>query len=429
MSRTAVPWLEVILLVALAAFLLASAGGVPFHPDETTWLFQSRDLEAFLARPRSLAWRSGLEPSPDMTYRLLNAPLAKDVLAAARWIVGAPAAAVAVDWTWSDSWDDNVAAGALPAPGVLAAARTASAGLVVLAVVALYFCGTALAGRGTGLAAAILLGTNALVLLHGRRAMAEGALTLAVCLALLGLLHAERHPWLAGIAAGLAFAAKTSAAVWIPVGWMAAAWSADPQRRSWRAVAARVGAFTLAAGGVTLLLYPVLWAEPLNALAAMWRARQELLAAQVAATNAVMPWAVLVTPGQRAATFLVHLYFSPLQFAEAANYLRQTAAAEAAYSASPFHALFRGLAGGALLLGLTLLGIAQGLRRVRMPETNERRAFGVVLVATAVQAAALAFAVPLAFQRYVLALVPLACLWCGCGIATVVERLTRNRRP
>jgi 4-amino-4-deoxy-L-arabinose transferase-like glycosyltransferase len=364
-----------------------------------------------------------------MTYRLLNAPLAKDVLAAARWIAGAPASAVATDWSWSASWDENVAAGALPGPGVLAAARTASAGLVVVAVVALYFCGTALAGRGTGLAAAILLGTNALILLHGRRSMAEGALTAAVCLALLGLIHADRHPWLAGLAAGAAFAAKTSAGIWIPVGWVAAAWSADPRRRSWRAVLGRAGAFTIAAGCVTFLLYPVLWAEPVNALAAMWRARQELVAAQVAATSAVMPWAILTAPGERAAAFLVHLYFSPLQFAEAANYLHQTATAEASYLATPFHTLFRSMAGGALLLGLTILGIVQGIRRGRSPEAVGRRAVGVVLLATTVQALALILAVPLSFQRYVIPLVPLVCLWSGYGISAVVEGLTRNRRP
>jgi dolichyl-phosphate-mannose--protein O-mannosyl transferase len=129
-----------------------------------------------------------------MTYRLLNAPLAKYVLAAARWTVGVPASEVESDWDWAKSWEDNLAAEALPAQAILAAARTASALLVVLAVVALYFCGVALGGRATGLAAAILLGTNALVLLHGRRAMAEGALLFAIALALLGLLHAARHP-------------------------------------------------------------------------------------------------------------------------------------------------------------------------------------------------------------------------------------------
>jgi hypothetical protein len=259
--------------------------------------------------------------------------------------------------------------------------------------------------------------------------MAEGALTLAVCLALLGLLYADRHAWLAGLAAGLAFAAKTSAAVWIPLGWVAAAWSTDPERRSARAILGRGVAFTLAAVLITFLLYPVLWAEPLNALGEMWRARQALVAAQVAATGAVMPWAVLASPGDRAASMLVHLYFAPLQFAEAANYLRETAASEAGYLANPAHSLLRGLVGGAVLLGLTALGMIQGLRRLRSSEARTRRALAVVLLATGVQAAALMLAVPLAFQRYVIPLVPLLCLWCGYAIAGLIEAATRSRRP
>jgi 4-amino-4-deoxy-L-arabinose transferase-like glycosyltransferase len=423
------PWLEIVLLAVLAAFLLLGAAGVPFHPDETSWLFQTRDLEAVLSRPLALAWRDGAPPTPELTYRLLNAPLAKYILGTARWAAGVPAGSVENDWAWSNSWDENVAAGALPAEGLLAAARLASALLLIPAVVALYFCGRALGGRGTALAAAIFLATHALVLLHGRRAMAEGALIFAICLALLGLLYADRHPWLAGLAAGLAFAAKTSAAVWIPLGWIAAAWSVEAESRSRRAMLGRLGAFTLAAALLTLMLYPVLWAEPAGALIEMWRARQALVSAQVAATGQVMPWAVLSSPGERAATLLAHLYFSPPQFAEAANYLRQTASAEAAYLAVPGHSLLRGLAGGALMLTLTLVGIVRGIRRERTSEAKTRRATGMILLATAVQAAVLVLAVPLAFQRYTMPLVPLVCLWAGHGLAGLVEALARNRRP
>jgi hypothetical protein len=154
-----------------------------------------------------------------------------------------------------------------------------------------------------------------------------------------------------------------------------------------------------------------------------------LLAAQVSATREVMPWAVLDSPGERAATLLVHLYFSPLQFAEAANYLRETAASEASYLANPFHSLFRSLAGGAALLALTIVGIVQGLRRARFPDAEVRRTVVLCLLATAVQAAALVLAVPLAFQRYVLPLVPLVCLWSGYALSGIVEAATRNRRP
>jgi hypothetical protein len=249
-----------------------------------------------------------------------------------------------------------------------------------------------------------------------------------VCLALLGLLYADRHAWLAGLAAGLAFSAKTSAGVWIPFGWLAAAWASDPARRTIRATLGRLAAFTVAAGFATLLMYPALWRQPFDAMAEMWRARQDLLAAQTAAIGSVMPWAVLTGPGDRAAVSLVNLYFAPLQFAEASNYLAETAASEAAYLAQPSHALFRGVAGGAVLLGLTVLGVALGVGRVRSSEPENRRATGVALLATAVQAGALVAAVPLAFQRYVIPLVPLVCLWSGYALAWLVQQLARNLR-
>jgi hypothetical protein len=192
---------------------------------------------------------------------------------------------------------------------------------------------------------------------------------------------------------------------------------------------ARLASFAASCLIVTLVLYPVLWGQPLAALGRMWSARQELVAAQVAATQAAMPWAVLSGPGERLATLLAQLYFAPPQFAEAANYLSHTAAAEGAYLANPLHTVLRGIWGGALLMGLSLLGVVFGIRDARRSTSGARRYTGVGLLATALQGAALVVAVPLAFQRYVIPMVPLVCLWCGVGAASLVEVVARNRRP
>jgi len=420
-------WIDASLLLAVSIFAVSGARLVPFHPDETSWLYQSRDLELLFSAPLSLAWRSEAEPTVEMDYRLLNAPLAKYVLGLGRLAAGFPSSSVAVDWSWSDDWKQNVAAGALPPERLLGAARTASAALLIPAMVALYFAGVTLRGRAAGLAAAILLGTNALVLLHGRRAMAEGALTLGVALATLGVLHAARRPGLAGAATALAFAAKTSAGVWIPIGLMAAVLPGGRRSRSWAGSLRRAAAYAASAVAVTVALHPVLWANPPGALGAMWRARQDLVASQVETTRRVMPWAVPATPAERAATMIVHLFLAPVQFAEAANYLEQTAASEAAYLVVPGHELLRGVAGGAVMLGLTVLGIGLAVARSRAAGLEERRATAIALGTTAVQAAALVIAVPLAFQRYVIPLVPLVCLWGGVGATRVFEGLVARR--
>jgi 4-amino-4-deoxy-L-arabinose transferase-like glycosyltransferase len=427
MNSRGYPWVEFAILLLLSVYIVSGAAQVPFHPDESSWLFQSRDLEGLVSDPASLAWRRGVEPDQEMTYRLLNAPLAKYVLGAARVAAGFPASTVESDWHWGKTWEENVLADALPPEGLLHAARRASALLLIPAVIAIYFCGRALGGRTTALVAAILLATNALVLLHGRRSMAEGALTLGVCLALLGLLYADRHPWLAGLAAGLAFSAKTSAAVWIPLGWVAAAWAGN-RRRSAGSALARMGAFTLASGLVILVLHPILWAEPANAVTEMWKARQTLVAAQVETTAHFMPWAVLWSPADRLAGLLAHLYFSPLQFAEAGNYIRETAAAEAAYLAVPGSGLLRGILGGAVFLGVGLLGLFVALRKDWRSAPELQRVVTLVLLATVIQTAALAAAVPLAFQRYSAPLVPLACLWAARGLASLIE-FVDSRRP
>jgi hypothetical protein len=186
-----------------------------------------------------------------------------------------------------------------------------------------------------------------------------------------------------------------------------------------------VGAFTLAAAAVTLLLSPVLWREPLGTLSEMWRARKDLVAAQVTTTREVMPWAVLDSPGERSATLLVHLYFSPLQFAEAANYLRETAGSEANYLANPFHSLFRGLAGGALLLVLTLVGIHAG-PAPRPPGSKPAHSRTMPAGGGGVRQPPGPAVRRVSTLRHPAALV---CLWSGYALSGIIEAATRNRRP
>src|SRR4030066_894397 len=92
---------EAALFALLSIFLLSGVDQVPFHPDESSLLFQSRALEALVTRPLDMAWVPGEPTTPDMTYRLLNAPLAKYVLGVARRLAGYGSAPVAVDLGWA----------------------------------------------------------------------------------------------------------------------------------------------------------------------------------------------------------------------------------------------------------------------------------------------------------------------------------------
>ena len=80
--------LSLVTLVLYSLFLLWGVQKVPFHPDESSLLYQSRDLEAYLHGPRALAWDASKLDDADQVYRLLNAPLTKYLLGLSRQLIG-----------------------------------------------------------------------------------------------------------------------------------------------------------------------------------------------------------------------------------------------------------------------------------------------------------------------------------------------------
>ena len=209
------------LLILLTAFALSGTGEVPFHPDESTQLYMSRDFELLLSDPLSLAWTPDQSGDGRLHLRLVDAPLTKYLLGLGRSLVGLPA--LPADWDWSKTWEQNQAAGALPDPGLLLAGRLALTLLLPFSLLLVYQIGARMHGSLTGLLAALLLGLNALVLLHDRRAMAEAALTFGVLFALWSFLAGKRHPWLVGLGLAVVFNAKQTGLALLPVGLLAVA--------------------------------------------------------------------------------------------------------------------------------------------------------------------------------------------------------------
>jgi hypothetical protein len=256
--------------------------------------------------------------------------------------------------------------------------------------------------------------------------MAEGALTFGVTFALFTILQAERRPWLAGLGTALAFCAKLSAGVLLPVGAVAVVWSGSGRRGSVsRGLVQYLIGFTV----LTLALNPILWAHPVSAVRLVWQARNELVARQSATIEVLNPGATLDSPLARVVYLTAGVFVSPPQFAEAPNYQAQTATAEAVYMAVPGHNFMRGFAGGGLMLGLTLAGmVLAGLETFRQV-AEPRRTRGLLLTATLLQAAALAWAIPLPFQRYLVPLVPYVCLWSAYVVTLGIRVFAQRGRP
>jgi 4-amino-4-deoxy-L-arabinose transferase-like glycosyltransferase len=406
--------------VLLTAIYLAGVASVPFHPDETSWLFQSRDLEALASHPSDLAWRAGAPSTPETTYRALNAPLAKYVLGIGRRLAGFDASSVAVDWDWMATWQANVERGALPPRGLLLAARLASAALYPASLGLMYLAGRRAHNMWTGLAAMLFFGLHALVLLHTRRAMAEGALTFGVSLAIFGMLQGDRRPWLAGLGFALAMWSKQSTAVLLPASLLAVVWSGEgflPWRHAIRNLALALGVIA----AVTLALNPFLWHRPAEAARQMLEARREFVRRQTSTLEAMQPGVVLNDPGLRLAVMVDQLYLAAPQCAESGNYVAETQAATDAYLENPLHRLGRSLPAGGILLALTITGMGLAMVRAFGPSPH-RRGLVLLLLATLLQAIGLWAAVPLPYQRYVIPLVPFACVWAAYGATAFAPR-------
>ena len=396
---------------------------IPFHPDESTQLYMSSDFDWLWSEPLSLAYNSDRLEDPRQIYRVLDAPLTRYLLGFGRSLAGL--SALPVGWDWAKSWQDNATAGALPGQPLLNIGRVSLTLLLPFSLTFIYLAACSIRGRLSGFLAALLLGTHALVLVHARRAMAEGPLILAITGFLASLCIADRRPWMVGLAAALAFNAKQSAIGLLPVGLIAVVWLPTSIPQKWERIVSNLIQFLIIFVGLTLALNPLFWQEPWLAARAAIQSRQDLLSRQFSDARQLFPEQVLESPWERGVMLLGHLYLAPPMFGEVGNYRAETAPAEKAYLAVPGHRLGRDPIGASLWLGLSLLGMVWVGRGAFRAASPLRRQPALMLLATAFQAAGMVLAIPLAWQRYSLPLVPFACLWAGIGATILLKMIQR----
>ena len=412
-----------VLLVASSLFYFWGLKAVPFHPDESTQLFMSADFEALLTRPLTLVWQPGEDGDLRQRYRLLDAPLTRYLIGAGRMATDQPA--LAMDWDWSLGWKENSMAGAVPTPSQLDAARFAVASLFPLTLLFTYLTGKALVGGPAGLLAALLTATNALILLHTRRAMAESALIFGVTLTIWALSRTKSPGWLIGLALALAFNAKQSAAGLLPAGILALAWASPPakNRICWASErwAGFLGVFFL----VTTVLNPFLWSDPIPAALDALRLRQSFTQSQYDTIGSIAPNQLLSTPVDRGLALIANLYFTPPAIADVRNYVEETAVSAELYLSNPINDLLRSSLGGSLIFFLTLFGVAVYILEAFFGQGERLRQAVVVVAAVLSQFALLAATIPVPFQRYATPLVPFACLFSAIGIDRLVRLAAR----
>ena len=412
-------WAAVALAILISIFYWTGISSVPFHPDESTYIFMSSDFDQFFHQPFSLAWKPENGADLRQHYRLVDAPLVRDLIGLGRFITNSPA--LVADWNWLLTWDQNSTAGALPSNNLLQTARFSLAWLFPFSLFFIYLIGKKLGGSGLGFLAMLLLAINPLVLLHTRRAMAESVLLFTVIFSIWCLLSFQKRPWLIAIPVALAFAAKQSSAGLILTGLCIPIFQWFQTREKSRAIK-NIALFLVLFLGITVLLNPFLWADPIRALGAAVAARQDLLQQQLAAYTHFIPGQVLGSLPERGLGVISNLFFTPLQFAETGNYLVQTQPVVSAYLVNPMANLLRSFVGGGILFFISLVGFILAIVTFRKGSPTFRWNMGILILATFALVVGLVLVIPLAFQRYVMPVIPVTTIWSAFALDQLIGR-------
>jgi hypothetical protein len=258
--------------------------------------------------------------------------------------------------------------------------------------------------------------------------MSEGPLIFGIYLAILGILEAEKRPWLAGIGMAIAASSKLSAVALLPVALFSIVWRKKDDDPGGKMRLRGLLLFSIVVVLVTLMLNPVLWSNPLAGVSGIWSSRVEFAIRQTQTLRAVSPDQVLETPSDRISSMLIMLFFRNPQTSEVANYVEQTNPEELAYLGNSLNKLISGNVGGSVAFMLTSTGIGLSLNQLRRAEWKKQRVIMLLIIATLAQAVSILMANAIPFQRYYIPLVPFIILWMGLGISGLYDALKKAAR-
>jgi hypothetical protein len=450
--------IDALFLIILCGYILAGVRGVPFHGDESTTLWMSRDYH-YLVIARDLDRLRYQEPPVSATeqhLRLVAAPLTKYIFGAAWDVAGFSVDDLNEQWDWGADWAYNQASGHAPQRDLLLAARYASALFLAGSVALLFVIGLSAGGRPVAYLASMYYALNPAVLLNGRRAMQEGVMLFCGLLVVYaGLRLLARKSWtsalLLGAASGLAVAAKHPNLITVGalfgVCAIYALWESARTDKIDDEEPTLPGQppndiyllFTLLifAGGVALAVFfalnPVLWDDPLARIGDVIRERSAILNTQIALFGGYS------SPGDQIEGVLRQLLIVRPQYFEVAGWENFIGDQIAAYESRLWGGLSIGgtMIGGAIVLALAAIGLYALVWSQRWRPAEPRIIVGVWALAVI---GVTALITPLEWQRYYLPAYPalgilaawgIVHLW-GLGRAVVRRRRARaylSRKP
>ena len=417
------------LIIIISLFYFSGLSRVPFHPDESTQIFMSSDVELFLENPRLLFWSSANAPSLQQHYREIDAPITRYLIGFGRLISGNPQ--LSSDWNWSNTFEENSSSGALPDPQLLLVSRISISFLFPLMLSLIYLITKYISDSFTGLISLIIFGLNSLILLHTRRAMSEGPLLFFIILFIWIIIKYPKSLILSSVVLALAINSKQSAIFLIPIGILQIfqdfGSNSSVLRKSMNAIL-----FLMIILFVTFILNPFMWSTPIYAAISAINERSGLISSQTSAILLVSPEHVLRNATSRIAGLLGNLFLSSPAIEDIANYQSALRLSTINYLNNPLNHLFTGFLSGIMLFISCIFGICITILRQTKPKIKYIFPHWVFLLSTFSGVIFLLFFVPLYFQRYVIILMPFIAIYSSigiCSVATMIKMAYKSCSP
>jgi len=385
---------------------------VPFHPDESTQIYMSKDVELLLNHTTDLYFQETVQNSIEQDYRLLDAPLTKYFIGIFRIIFKLES--IPFDWDWSKSWNDNQKA--IPGNQLLLISRLSSAIFFPFSIVlfALIVKEVFKTENLLIFLSLILFAFNSLLLLHTRRAMAESSMIFFLLLSLLTLTKIP-NKWffLSSVPIALAINAKQILIFLIPLAILLLIWIFKNQFKNFMM---QFILFFVLLVGVFLILNPIAWKQPIQVAKQMVNQRIELSRNQIDAIETVSPEFLTNSFSKRSVAFIAQLFILQPIPQEISNYQEYLNQSIVDYFKNPLHRGFiRNLFGGTIYLVLFLIGFYKSISSL---PTKFKLIFlsGFILFSLEIL---LSLAIP--FQRYYLPSIPFTIFFAMIGLRQIIN--------
>jgi 4-amino-4-deoxy-L-arabinose transferase-like glycosyltransferase len=409
----------------LVIYILSGTDLVPFHGDESTQIYMSRDYAyQFLERDMGKLYYN-LNPSnvAEQELRLLNGTVSKYLIGLAWHVRGFTPLDINEQWDWGADWNYNQTTGHAPSDNLLQVARAPSAVLLAGGVILIFVIGWQVGGLPTAYFASLYYALNPALLLNGRRAMMEGSFTFFSLLTVLTAIWLLQRPsWRStlalGIAGGLAIASKHTAIFTVGAIFFACAiYIFTRTIRTWRVVPVLIYLRSVLAailvGLVFLLLNPAWWGDPLGRAGTVLHLREDLLKGQTAVFGGYVDFP------DKVAGFLRQSLLVLPQYYEVSGWENFIGDQIARYEAS----VWRGVSIGGTILGAALLCVIIGVGVWALVRGRKTRlaARWLVGVWTMVMLLSTLLLTPIEWQRYYLPIYPAIGLLLGLGLTRISQ--------